>query len=125
MTLDFFQLSSCFGLSCHPDKASELGRRGGRKNRLWVPSEKDALPPLDNAAAIRDTVTRLITETYTGQLDPKIAAGLDRLLNLLMRTIGATELEQRVVALERARTETEAKDHSGADQDCGPGGSEP
>src|SRR3974390_1115998 len=85
----------CFFHS-NPDKASELGRKGGRMNRRWVPPERDALPRLDNTRAIRDTVDRLISETYMGRLDPKTAAGLERLLYLQLRPLGSAELEERL-----------------------------
>lgn len=52
--------------------------------------------------AIRDTIARLINEMYTGRLNPRVAAAAGPLLNLQLRAIGITELEQRIAALERA-----------------------
>lgn len=43
----------CF-FHANPNKASELGRMGGRKNRHFALPEGDALPLLDNTMAIRD-----------------------------------------------------------------------
>jgi hypothetical protein len=45
----------CF-FHANPDKASELGRIGGRGNRRAAGENADPLPTLDNALAVRDTV---------------------------------------------------------------------
>src|SRR6266567_9596400 len=79
----------CF-FHANPNKASELGRIGGKKNRRIVTQDADPLPALDNAVAVRDTVARLIADVFSGKLSPKIAAGLAPLLNLQLRAIEAT-----------------------------------
>ena len=71
----------CFFHS-NPDKASELGRVGGRGNRRAAGENADPLPTLDNALAVRDTVARLIADVYGGNVHPRIAAGLAPLLNM-------------------------------------------
>ena len=90
----------CF-FHANPDKASELGRLGGRSNRHPAAETRDPLPTLDNALAVRDTVARLIADVYAGKLNPRVAAGLAPLLNLQLRAVEATDLEQR---LERVET---------------------
>jgi hypothetical protein len=108
----------CF-FHANPDKAAELGRVGGQKNRLWASSEHTSLPVLNNAVAVRETVARLISEIYAGQLHPRIGAGLGPLLNLQLRAIELTNHEQRIAALERGRMETEEKGDSDPDQESG------
>jgi hypothetical protein len=96
----------CF-FHANPAKASELGRIGGRGNRHFVGENADALPTLDNALAVRDTVARLIMDVYSGKTHPRIASGLAPLLNLQLRAIEITEatkigeLERRLAELER------------------------
>jgi hypothetical protein len=90
----------CF-FHANPDKASELGRIGGRGNRHAAGSEANSLPTLDTALAVRDTVARLIADVYGGKLHPRIAAGLAPLLNLQLRAIETTDLERRLLRLER------------------------
>jgi hypothetical protein len=46
----------------------------------------DALPSVDNAVAVRDTVARLIAEVYAGRLNPRVAAGLTLMMNLQLRS---------------------------------------
>lgn len=91
----------CF-FHANPNKASELGRIGGRGNRHAAAESPDPLPTLDNALAVRDTVARLIADVYAGKLHPRIAAGLAPLLNLQLRAIETTSLEQRLAKLEKA-----------------------
>jgi hypothetical protein len=94
----------------NPAKASELGRIGGRGNRHVAAENADPLPRLDTALAVRDTVGRLIADVYGGKINPRIAAGLAPLLNLQMRAIETTDLERRLVELEKAMA---AKDPNG------------
>jgi len=99
----------CF-FHANPNKASELGRIGGRRNRAAAPAESvDPLPKLDKVGDLRDLVERLIRETYTGQLHPRVAAGLAPLLHLRLRAIEPMEMERRVAKLEKqtARDEVE------------------
>jgi hypothetical protein len=91
----------------NPDKASELGRIGGRSNRHAAADNTDPLPTLDNAIAVRDTVARLIEDVYAGKIHPRIAAGLVPLLNLQLRAIRTTDLEGRLANLEKLSAEAE------------------
>jgi len=84
----------------NPSKAAELGRIGGRSKRYSIGENPNPLVTLDSAVAVRDTVSRLIADVYEGKLHPRIAAGLAPLMNLQLRAIEATELEQRVAKLE-------------------------
>jgi general stress protein YciG len=90
----------CF-FHANPNKASELGRKGGRSNRRAAGEDADPLPTLDNAIAVRDTVARLIADVYAGRIHPRIAAGLAPLLNLQLRAIETTSLELRLVQVEK------------------------
>jgi hypothetical protein len=95
----------CF-FHANPNKASELGRIGGRSNRHTAGETGDPLPTLDNALAVRDTVARLIADVYAGKTHPRIASGLAPLLNLQLRAIETTDLEQRIAKLEKRPPET-------------------
>src|SRR5437868_14713615 len=76
----------CF-FHANPNKASELGRIGGHRNRRAVMNASDPLPRLDSAIAVRTIVARLIEDVYAGKLHPRIATGLAPLLNLQLRAI--------------------------------------
>ena len=55
---------------------------------------------MDSLAAVRDTVARLIEDVYEGRVHPRIVAGLAPLMNLQIRAIEATNIEERVAKLE-------------------------
>lgn len=93
----------------NPDKASELGRIGGRSNRHAAGEAADALPTLDNALAVRDTIGRLIADVYAGRINPRIAAGLAPLLSLQLRAIETTDLAQRLAEVERLLVKTQSQ----------------
>jgi hypothetical protein len=76
----------CF-FHANPNKASELGRIGGRSKGHAAAEITDPLPVLNNAIAVRDTVARLISDVHAGKLQPRVASGLAALLNLQLRTI--------------------------------------
>ncbi len=90
----------CF-FHANPNKASELGRIGGRSNRQVTGESTDPLPSLDNVTVLRAAVARLIADVYAGKVHPRIASGLAPLLNLQLRAIETTDLERRLVKIEQ------------------------
>jgi general stress protein YciG len=109
----------CF-FHANPNKASELGRIGGRSKRPSASETADPLPKLETAIAVRDAVARLIKEVYAGKLDPRVAAGLAPLLSLQKRLIETTDLERRLAKLEKLLAETEAEKDLDRKQDSAP-----
>lgn len=62
----------CF-FHANPNKASKLGRIGGR-SKSRIPAEFiDPLPKLDNVTALQDAVEKLIGDVYAGKLHPRVA----------------------------------------------------
>ena len=109
----------CF-FHTNTDKASELGRIGGRSNRHVAAGENaDPRQTLHTALAVRETVARLIADVLAGRISPRIAAGLAPLLNLQLQAIKTTDLEQRLARLEKpqAAGDAEAADGKLADDD--------
>ena len=95
----------CF-FHANPKKASELGRIGGRKNRHHATSnDLPPLPAIQNVVALRNAVAQLVDAIYSGRLNPKIGVGLAPLLNLQLRAIESSDLEERIAKLEQANVE--------------------
>jgi hypothetical protein len=92
----------------NPNKASELGRIGGRSKSTPAVASAEPLPTVDNAIAVRDLVARLIADVHAGKVNPKIAAGLAPLMNLQLRAIETSNLEIRVEKLEKLLTKLAA-----------------
>jgi len=93
----------CF-FHANPNKASELGRIGGRSKGRAAAENSEPLPTVDTAIAVRDLVARLIADVHTGKLHPRVAAGLAPLMNLQLRAIETANLEVRVEKLEKMLT---------------------
>jgi hypothetical protein len=111
----------CF-FHANPNRASQLGRIGGRSKRNaaaetadplplsnsntgrggtrkiigFPPFEATPLPLLDDAIAVRDTVTRLIADVHEGKVQPKVAAELAALLSLRLRALDAVREFERL-----------------------------
>lgn len=92
----------------NPKMAAELGRIGGRAKRFSAPENSDPLPKLETAIAVRDVVAQLITDVHTGKMNSRTAANLAPLLNLQLRAIETTDLEQRLAKLEKLSAEAAA-----------------
>jgi hypothetical protein len=96
----------CFFHS-NPNKAAELGRIGGTKNRYAFVAEDRPPLAIESVKEVQTTLTRLIDEVYSLKLSPKTAAGLAALLNLQWRVIRSTDLEKRILRLEQARAQSQ------------------
>jgi len=97
----------CFFHS-NPNRAAELGRIGGRKNRHDSADSGDPQLSIESAKQVMDTVARLLNDVYSGKLSPRLAAGMASLLNLQLRAIEATDMELRISRLEDRLLETES-----------------
>jgi hypothetical protein len=106
----------CF-FHANPNKAAELGRKGGRSNRHPVAENVDPLPRLDNANAIRDAAAQVIAEVHSGKLHQKIGSSLGPLLSLLLRAVETSDQEQRIKDLEKRLSAAEFMGALGGDGD--------
>ena len=86
----------------NPQRAAELGRLGGRKNRHY-PDATD--PALTNPPKSADDVRSLLAETmasvHARRLDHKVGIVLASLGKALLEAIEVADLEGRVKALEK------------------------
>ncbi len=105
----------CF-FHANPNKASELGRIGGRNNRHAAGENVDPLPTLDSALAVREALAQLVADVYAGRIHPRMLSGLASLMSLQLRAIETTNFDRRVAELEKRIAETEDKlnGHGGA-----------
>jgi hypothetical protein len=82
----------CF-LHTNPEKASELGRIGGRKKYHTV-TGLNPLLKLNSAAAICSSVAQIAEELHSGQLDAKVASTFAQLARLLLQALPAADVEK-------------------------------
>jgi hypothetical protein len=90
----------CF-FHANPNKASDLGRIGGRRNRHVATYSADDLTKLHDAVAIRDAVNRVLQDLYSRKIGPRTASAAATLLNLQMRAIYVTDIAERLARLEK------------------------
>jgi hypothetical protein len=92
----------------NPAKAAEYGRIGGRKHGLAPKASfSEPIPKLENTSAVKEVVSHLIADLQAGKLNPRMAAGLASLLNLQLRLIQESNVEQRLARLERLLAESD------------------
>jgi hypothetical protein len=89
----------CF-FHANPNKASELGRIGGRKKHNPGVENTEA-PEVKTAIDLQNLVERLIADVWTRKLDPRTAGGLVPLLGLRLRTLEIFDLDVRLKKLEQ------------------------
>jgi hypothetical protein len=103
----------CF-CHAHPEKLSELGRQGGRKNRRWR-GEVGELPerPLKSMGEVSELLEETINRVRQGPFDLRAANAIGFLAGILLKALDH-RVEERLAHLEavfgRTRTETEAFD---------------
>jgi hypothetical protein len=93
----------------NPNKAKELGRKGGRRKRHMHPDSVEPLPKLESAKAVRETVARLIDEVYSGTTHPSVAGGIVPLLNLGLRAIDSADVQEQLERLNKRCAELEGR----------------
>jgi hypothetical protein len=108
----------CF-FHANPNKAAELGRKGGRSNRHSAAESLGPLPRLDTAKAVQDTVAQLVAAVFAGDLEASVAKALVPLLNLLLRAIDSTDLERLMVEMEKQLAEAKRAAGSRGEGDGG------
>ena len=99
----------CF-FHANTNKAAELGRMGGLKNRhIVADAAVPALPPLDSAVAVRNAIAQVFSDLYAGRISPKVASSLASLLGLELRAIDLWDLVQEFEALKKMMAEWKPK----------------
>ena len=98
---------------CHlhsdPERASQLGREGGRKNRHVFETDARPLPSLDTMAGVRNALAVMIEDVHAKRMDPKTANGLAPLMNSLIRALEPAETERKLKKLETELATLSAK----------------
>lgn len=87
-------------LHSEPGKASELGRKGGRRSAVYSHDSLPQFPPPKSAADLRDLLAQSIVEIRSGKLDPKLANSISYLGAGFLRALELADLERRLADLE-------------------------
>ena len=91
-------------LHADPERAAQLGRKGGTKSRrVYEPNEWEGSPP-QNACDVKNFLAEVIAEIRAGRMDPKLGTTLGYLGTSLLKAIETSDIEVRLEKLEHART---------------------
>jgi hypothetical protein len=84
----------------NPNKASELGRIGGQRNRRPERQTVDPVLKLECAASASAGIASLYHDVKTGSIKPPVANVLIKLIDLLVRVHEKTAMEDRISKLQ-------------------------
>lgn len=98
----------CF-FHANPEKAAELGRRGGQKNRHVIDSNPTPFPSLTNIEAVKEAVAITIEDVRAKRVDPRTATALPPLFNTLIRAFHSQDLEDQICDLQKQLLELVVK----------------
>lgn len=83
-----------------PQRAAELGRKGGRRRASFNPDGLKDVPVPRTAADLRELLAQSIVDTRTGNLNPRLANSIAYLGTGFLRALEVSDLEARLLALE-------------------------
>jgi hypothetical protein len=69
----------------NPDKATELGQRGGRRRQRTYEQSTEQIAPPESAADVRRMLAETMAEVKAGRMDPKVANTIAYLATVLLR----------------------------------------
>ena len=101
--------SAFCALHSDPNRAAELGRKGGvRKGRL-VESEGKEIAPPQTASDVKKMLAEVMADIIAGKMEPKLGTTLGYLGMSLLKAIETSDLEERLERLENGN------EHKGSD----------
>ena len=111
----------CF-FHANPEKAAELGRLGGRRNRRALPEDFVACPPLTNNASVVRLLKQTMVDLCEGKITPRQATAIAQLGRAILYARDEVDFEKQIAELEKASRQdaaaekTVAEDTAGKDQ---------
>src|SRR5664279_3297616 len=92
------------GLHCalhaDPDRAAQLGRKGGANNRKVYKGNEREIPAPQNARDVKNFLSEAMAEIRAGKMDPKLGTTLGYLGTSLLKAIETSDIEERLEKLE-------------------------
>ena len=95
----------CCFLHSSPGKASELGRTGGARRRVYDLSRLKHFPPAKNATDLVAVAGQTLVDVRSGKIDVKVANAIAGLAGVMMKLLEASTFEERLTRLENFREE--------------------
>ena len=86
-------------LHADPNRAAELGRMGGLKNRHDVDTEPVIINPPKTPEDVTNVLCRVMVDLRAKKMDPKIAHTLTYMTRVLMEAFAATNMQKQLESL--------------------------
>lgn len=93
--------SNLCALHADPNRASELGRMGGLKNRHYVGTEVTISLPT-SPEDVKNVLAQAMVDVRARKLDPRVASALTSMSTALLKAFESTDAEKRLAQLEEA-----------------------
>jgi general stress protein YciG len=87
-------------LHADPERAAQLGRKGGTKNRKVYDGDVRNVSVPESAGDVQRMLAESMAELRAGKMDPKLGSTLGYLGTSLLRAFEVADLEQRLERLE-------------------------
>lgn len=84
-----------------PNRAADLGRMGGLKNRHYVDTEVTIALPT-SPEDVKNVLAQAMVDVRARRLDPRIASALTSMSTALLKAFESTDVERRLAQLEGA-----------------------
>ena len=88
-------------LHSDPNRAAELGRKGGARNRKVYDGEADNVSAPESAGDVKRMLAETMADIRAGKMDPKLGSTLGYLGMSLLRAFEVADFEQRLERLEQ------------------------
>jgi len=88
-------------LHSDPNRAAELGRKGGARNRKAYGGELQNVSVPESAWDVKRMLAETMAEIRSGKIDPKLGSTLGYLGTALLRAFEVADFEQRLERLEQ------------------------
>jgi general stress protein YciG len=108
--------SALCALHSDPNRAAELGRKGGARNRKVYDSEVRKVSVPESAGEVKRMMAESMAEVRAGKMDPKLGTTLGYLGTALLRAFEVAEFEQRLERLERRNELEEQAEQTGTSE---------
>jgi hypothetical protein len=83
-----------------PNRAAELGRIGGLKNRHYVETDEVIIAPPKTPEDVKNLLAQAMVDVRAKRLDPRTASTLTYMSSALLKAFESTDLQQRLARLE-------------------------
>jgi len=92
-----------------PERAAELGRIGGRRNRHYIDAEPINITPPATPEDVKNLLAQAMADVLAKKMDPRVASTITSMSGSLLKAFETMDLEQRMARIEEKQRAKENK----------------